>query len=207
MEIPKLAFDDIAYELLMTPLRNNIDRKTAGKGMSQTFGVVTRRHSPAEYSRNCWFRPYLYKMLLEFGNKYVPFEFNAITVNQNYQASSHRDKNNVGVSFLVAFGNYTGGELVLEEGERKGEYDICRKPIIEDFSTVYHSVKSFVGDRFSLVYYKYVDKRYPMPNLPPPSVRQVEGEWTFFRGEEVVLRKEGLPHILKGRKREKKKIT
>lgn len=193
--IPQQAFQEIQKELERLPIAMNKYRLKSGHGRSQAFGVVNRRCLPVDYSRNCWMRPYLYKLLLDFGQQYVDISFNAITVNQNYAAAPHRDKQNCGESFLVAFGDYTGGELEILEGELKGKYNICRTPIKTDFSKVLHQVLPFQGNRYSLVYYKLETKE----ELPPPSVRMYCGRWNFYRGEELINRKIGLPHPLKNR--------
>lgn len=197
--IPAEAFEPILTELRRRPLELNMCRNTAGEGRSQAFGVVNRRSCPPDYSRQCWSRPLLYKLLLEFGEKYVDVSFNAITLNQNYKAAPHYDKNNSGQSFLVAFGNFSGGQLeILEEGEDKGIYDIRNTPIKRDFSKLLHCVKDWEGERYSLVYYNFKHPRWEI-NLPPPSVREVDGKLRFFRGEEMI--KDGLPHPLRGRKK------
>ena len=190
MSIPPEAFQDILNELKRRPIEMNGYRDVAGVGRSQAFGVVNKRCLPPDYSRQCWKRPLLYKYLLEFGSKYVPFSFNAITVNQNYQASPHYDKNNNGKSFLVAFGEFSGGELELHEGSKKGIYNIRYTPIIDNFSEVLHSVKPFEGERYSLVYYTFEHPKWKV-ELPPPSVREVNGKWKFFRGD---VECHGLPH-------------
>ena len=201
MSIPQEEFSAILKELERKPVEVNIWRKISGVGRSQAFGVVGRRCLAPDYSKNCWGRPYLYKLLLEFGDKHCPFPYNAITVNQNYQASRHRDKNNVGDSFLVAFGSYTGGELEIFEGDLKGLHNINGSPIVADFSTIDHAVRPFEGSRYSLVFYTYASKRWPV-NLPPPSVKSemVRGKekWFFYRGDEKITN--GLPHPLKGRR-------
>ena len=194
--IPVTAFESIMRELEDKPLPTNEYRLIAGKGQSQTFGIVNRRCLPPDYSRLCWVRPRLYKLLLEFGKEYVPIPFNAITVNQNYKAAPHRDKNNNGSSFLVAFGDFTGGELEVLEGDLSGCHNINRNPITTDFSKVLHAVKDFIGTRYSLVYYTFQHKRWPV-DVPEPSVREVDGKLLFYRGEELC---KGLPHPLKGRK-------
>lgn len=196
--IPTTAFAEIQAEIQRRPIEMNKYRNKSGEGRSQAFGVVNRRCLPPDYSRQNWLRPYLYKLLLDFGQKYVPFEFNAITVNQNYQASKHRDKNNNGDSFLVAFGDYTGGELKIYEGDLSGTHDIKYKPIQADFSKIYHSVEPFTGERYSLVYYKFKSKR--LVELPPASVVEKDGKYFFKRGDEIITK--GLPHPLKGRTRE-----
>ena len=186
------AFSEILKELEKMPLAWNRYRTEAGEGRSQAFGVVNRRSLPTDYSRWCWKRPYLYKLLLEFAEKYVNIPWNAITVNDNYRASKHRDKGNVGRSFLVAFGDYTGGGLRIYEGDLEGVHDIRHTPIVADFSKIYHSVEPFEGKRYSLVFYTLDTGRRGKVVLPPPSVVFHEGMWVFKRGEELVIN--GLPH-------------
>jgi len=186
--IPSEAFANLIAELQRRPIEINKYRPSSGIGRSVAFGIVNKRCMPADYSRQCWTRPYLYKLLLDFGAEYVrDISWNAITVNQGYKASPHRDKRNGGDSFLVAFGSFTGGCLKIHEGDLSGVHNICHQPIQTDFSKVLHSVEDFTGDRYSLVYY-----RYPVKDVPlPPSVRLVNDKWKFFRGE---LQTESLPH-------------
>jgi len=187
-------FSEIVKELERQPITINKYRNVAGDGRSQAFGVVGRRGLPPDYSRQCWLRPYLYKLLLDFGSKHITHPFTSITVNQNYKAAPHKDKGNVGLSTVVAFGEYEGGTLEIFEGEKKGVWDVKHQPITTDFSKALHSVRDFTGNRYSLVY--YTSKK--SEGLPPGSVREVDGKWAFFRGEEQV---KGLPHPLKGRKK------
>lgn len=196
-EIPSEAFKEILEELRRRPVEMNKYRKESGDGRSQAWGIVNRRCLPPDYSRQCWKRPYLYKLLLEFGEKYIPFPFTSVTVNQSYQAAAHRDKSNLGESFLVAFGSYEGGELEILEGCQKGVYDIKNKPIVEDFSLMLHQVKPFTGERFSLVFYTFFNPRWVL-DVPPPSVREENGIWVFYRGEERVDMDRGLDHPLLG---------
>jgi len=112
----------------------------------------------------------------------------------NYRAGPHRDKNNVGDSVLVAFGDFTGGELEIHEGDLSGVHDIRHKPIQTDFSKVLHSVRSFEGNRISLVYYWYDLKGVV---LPPCDVRFIDGQYRFFRGDVMIHKKTGLPHPLR----------
>jgi len=191
--LPASEFEQIISELKRQPLAVNAYRNKSGLGRSQAFGAVSRRCLPPDYSRLCWQRPYLYKLLLEFAQKNVKIPFTSITVNQNYKALPHKDKGNVGDSYLVAFGDYQGGELEILEGDLKGVYDV-RTPLITDFSKVLHSVKDFTGDRYSLVFYTAKKSE----GLPPPSVIFQDNKYHFMRGDEIV---KGLPHPLKGRKK------
>jgi hypothetical protein len=67
--IPEDAFVEIIKELERQPLAINEYRLKSGSGRSQAFGIVNRRNLPPDYSRNCWCRPYLYHLLLEFGKQ------------------------------------------------------------------------------------------------------------------------------------------
>lgn len=196
--IPTAAFQPIIDELVRRPLETNKYRLKSGDGKSQAFGLVNRRSLPADYSRLCWQRPYLYKLLLDFAEKYVSIPFTSITVNQNYKARAHKDKGNIGQSFLVAFGTFTGGNLKIHEGDLSGSHDV-RTPLITDFSKVLHEVEPFEGDRYSLVFYTLEPRNFEgYVTPPPPSVVQVGNKYLFKRGDEII--KGGLPHPLKGRK-------
>ena len=197
--IPPEAFEPILAELHRRPLPQNPYRLKAGAGQTQAFGLVNRRCLPPDYSRQCWKRPYLYKLLLDFGQKYVPIPFTSITLNQNYAAAPHRDKGNVGDSFLVAFGSFKGGELVIHETDLSGTHDICYRPIVANFSKMLHSVRPFEGERFSLVFYTYNLRNNPAP--PEASVVWSDGRWRFKRGDDFC---DGLPHPITEFYRKKK---
>lgn len=194
--IPEEDFALILEELERRPLHVNRYRKQTGEGRSQAFGIVGKRCMPPDYSRLCWKRAYLYKLLLDFADKHVDIPFNAITLNQNYLAGAHRDKNNIGESYVVAFGSYTGGELEVLEGSQKGVYDICRQPFVGDLSSNLHQVKPFQGTRMSIVYYLY-----PVyEEIEFPSVRLEGDKYIFYKGDLRVDPKKGLPHPLSGYK-------
>ena len=182
---------DILEELNRSPIKIRNYRQISGTGRSQTFGAVNRRCLPIDYSTLCWIRPKLYGLLLEFAKKHVTIPFTSITVNQNYIAAPHYDKGNIGESYLIAFGEYEGGELEFHEGPLKGLHDV-RVPIVTDFSKVLHSVKPFTGTRYSLVFYN----ARGASELPPPSVVFLDGKYWFKRGDTICTE---LDHPLKGR--------
>jgi len=142
---------------------------------------------------------------LEFGRRHVPFnDWNAITLNQNYAASPHRDRGNEGLSYLVAFGEFQGGRLQIHEPDLSGCYDIRGQPIIFDGSRILHSVEQFTGDRYSLVYYRL--SKAPAKKLEQYEPTQLPKRWVLIytdeEGKETVLKRgKGLPHPLSGRKK------
>ena len=193
-------FKDILEELEHRPLPNNMYRKHVGDGRSQTFGIVHRRNLLPDYSRLCWLRPKLYKHLLDFAEKHVQIPYNAITVNQNYKSKPHYDKHNVGSSYLVGFGDYINGELKIHESDLSGEHNIRHSPIVADFSKLLHSTNNWTGNRYSLVFYQFHLPNRPVV-LPLPSVKYEDHIYKFYRGDEYIDPKIGLPHNLKGRKK------
>lgn len=178
------ALKVIATELKRRHVASNRSRLSSGVGRSQTFGVVNRRCLPNDYSARCFKRPYLYKLLLDFGMGFITTPFNAITVNQNYQCGPHRDRGNSGVSTLVAFGDFDGGELRIHDDESglKGDHCVKNRLFVCDFSAMTHSVTPFTGTRYSLVYHQTPTD----VDLPPPSVRFDGKKWVFYRGEEGI---------------------
>jgi hypothetical protein len=182
MTISPLAFDPLITELTRRPLLINNNRKNSGRGRSQTFGVVKKRRTPPDYSRHCRDRPFLYKLLIDFANINFPsFKYNAITLNQNYCCSPHKDTNNQGESLIIAFGDYIGGELVIESGVFAGKNDIRHNAICENFAKHTHWVCPFVGNRYSIVLYNC-----SAPALPRPSVKNINNEWVFCRGDRLI---------------------
>jgi hypothetical protein len=155
---------------------------------------------PPDVSRQSWLRPYLHKLLWDFGEQYVDISFNAVTVNQNYRANKHYDRNNIGNSLLVAFGEYTGGRLLIHEGDLSGAHNVQYTPMKTDFSKVLHSVEEWDGERFSLVYYMFARKGI-IPELPPFSVKEEHGTYSLYRGDQKITKKNGLPHPLRGKKK------
>jgi hypothetical protein len=115
----------------------------------------------------------------------------------------------------VAFGSFTGGELVLKACNKlktgvDKEYNIRHRPLLFDGSKTEHYTKEFEGKRWSIVYHTLVS--------PPkfPMVRQLsdyeavvkDGVWVmawYKEGEPTVYlsKKNGLAHPLKGKKKEK----
>ena len=101
-------------------------------------------------------RPELLEVFSEFRDIYfTDFDFNSIQLNYNFALGPHKDRGNTGESILVACGDYTGGLTVVEYENEIKKYNARLKPIIFDGCKYYHYVEEFVGDRYSLVFYKY----------------------------------------------------
>jgi hypothetical protein len=91
------------------------------------------------------------RLLVAWGLKHLPegFDFTSITLNRNYEAALHVDKNNVGPSSIVGLGNYSGGELWVNGS---GALDVKRKWRTFDGCS-FHATLPFTGTRYTVIYF------------------------------------------------------
>lgn len=84
------------------------------------------------------------------------FKFTSIQYNKNQRTAKHKDANNVGVSYIVGLGNYSGGELIVydEQGRNPVKVNIKNRFYKFNGSRLMHETAPFKGTRFTLVFYK-----------------------------------------------------
>ena len=195
-----LDFSAIIAELKRKPLDVNKYRLKVGQGRSQCFGIVGKRCMPPNISRQSWRNPYLHHLLMEFAKKHINIPFTSIQVNQDMTCAPHKDKGNVGISAIVAFGDYTGGELVVEGVK----HDIKNKIFLFDGSQKEHYTAPFTGERYSIVYHTIAPQErwgWVVPAITDYEAVLHEGVWKMKRlmdGKLFWGTKNGLPHPLLG---------
>jgi hypothetical protein len=147
---------------------------------------------------------------MKFALLNVPIPFTSVQVNDSYLCAAHKDKHNLGNSYIVGFGPYTGGELVLKNPTDK-EYNIRHRPILFDGSQIEHYTKQFSGRRWTIVYHTLVSPtKFPMiKKLDEYEAVIIDGAWCIAWRQEgrpvtYLSKKNGLPHPLKGRRAKKK---
>lgn len=206
-ELDESAFRDLKEHLSKATIPMNRYRRGVGDGRSQTFGMVRKRSMAPDLARNSWMDAKLHHLLMKFALVNVPVPFTSVQVNDSYQCAAHRDKHNVGMSYIVGFGNYTGGELVLKT-PNDTEYNIWHRPILFNGSEIEHWTKPFTGRRWSIVFFTLESPpRHPMiRRLEDYESVIVDGVWVIaWRREDgnttYLSKKNGLPHPLKGRKK------
>ena len=93
--------------------------------------------------------------------------YTSICLNVDFRAGPHKDSNNEGRSFIVAGGDYHGGELVVEDvggtlydelPARGVEHDIRGRWFAFDGS-ILHVVRPYVGFRVSVVFFCLPSRR------------------------------------------------
>lgn len=106
----------------------------------------------------------LYKSLRALIRYYDPdFKYTTIQVNKNVFCNPHVDKNNMGPSYGIALGDFTGGKLVVEGKE----FNIHNKFLQFD-GRKGHWITPFEGTRYSIIYFNHTF-------LPPhPSLKNIE---------------------------------
>jgi len=209
-ELPELdesAFRELLDHMSKKKIGVNRYRTKVGDGRSQCFGMVRKRSMAPDLSRQSWMDARLHYLLMKFALVNVPIPFTSIQVNDSYLCASHKDVHNTGDSYIVGFGSYTGGELVLKN-PTDTEYNIRHRPILFDGSLIEHFTKQFSGSRYTIVYHTLVSPpKFPMINkLEDFEAVVVDGSWVIAWRRvgyptQYLSKKNGLPHPLRGRKK------
>jgi hypothetical protein len=78
-----------------------------------------------------------------------------ITVNKNLVCKKHTDGGNTGRSYIISFGKFTGGRLIIEKkgGGDPRPVDIYRKFVAFEGSLQPHETEAYEGERYSAVFY------------------------------------------------------
>jgi hypothetical protein len=146
--------------------------------------------------------PHVYRELQALMHKYDPsFQYTHITLNYNLRCKRHTDGGNLGPSYIAAFGNFKGGELIVEQQENVGAgkdsvVDTCDLPLTPHVDkrtttidryldlksrfvkfngkTQPHETAPFCGERYTLVYYT--------SDIVPPTVDRRASSSTVMKG-------------------------
>lgn len=127
-------------------------RSKSGLGRSQCFGLVKQRNGKYSGSRLNFERMDIYKELQIIGKKILPgnFQYTSVQVNQNYTTLPHKDTGNRGESAIIGFGDYSNGQLKIEDTPVNIKY----KLVYFDGSMHEHSTLPHTGNRYSLVFHR-----------------------------------------------------
>ena len=87
----------------------------------------------------------------------VPFTVDQSQINKNWWSPPHKDSGNVGKSWIIGFGDYDGGNTVVEFPEGDEEFDIKHNFTTFNGSLYTHWTTPFFGKRYSIVFYNHKD--------------------------------------------------
>ena len=126
--------------------------KIKGNGRSIVFGKVNKYGKGVK--NNDYFGdsslntkyPRIFQILQRI-KEYYSFDCTSFQINHNFKCLPHKDKNNIGKSLIIGFGNYTGGNLIVNNES----YDINYKPLIFDGCENEHYVDEFQGERYTII--------------------------------------------------------
>ena len=138
-------------EDITIPIKNQTNgRRGFPNHRAITFGLTKGRFSgKTDLSYYTKMYPQIYNEIVRIGNLFS-FEFTSIHLNHNVTCPKHKDENNQGNSLLLSFGNYTGGNIMIEEKK----YDANCNGIIFNGSLLEHwNTNDLVGNKYSLVFF------------------------------------------------------
>jgi len=155
-------FPNIDFNFKRKNVRRNIEDKGykgfalglvnswAGKGeRAGQQQLITNRTRTPKYKD-------LFKEACDLMDEYDPeFKYTSIQFNKNYQCARHKDGKNMGISYIIGFGDYTDGQLIVydELGGNPKKKNIKHKFFTFNGSEFYHETAEFTGDRITLVFY------------------------------------------------------
>lgn len=114
------------------------------------FGLIKPRFKKnIELSLYARKYPEIYIDLINIGKIICPFEFKTIQVNKNCRCPPHKDNKNESRSIIVSFGEYVGGELVIEDEV----FNAYENPIEFDGKNKLHWNLEHKGTKYSLIYF------------------------------------------------------
>jgi hypothetical protein len=153
-------FKELKFLVARHPPRISDSRENSGIGRTQPYGIINRMKGGlgVGLGMNCEKYPKIWEEGRTLSHMICPddLKWTTFMLNMNYEAVPHIDKNNIGESLVVAFGDYTGGELVtIAEDLSETEYNIRYKPVLMDASKIVHYVKPITsGTRYSIIFFR-----------------------------------------------------
>jgi hypothetical protein len=157
---PFSEFAELEQLFSKTTFPHNTERfKGLEKNRCLTFGIIknriTKKIEPSVISMK---KPEIYSKLIEIGNKICPFKFTTIHVNKNVVSPRHKDSLvNKSPSVIVSFGDYTGGELLIEE-DKVNIYNCKNHPLLFDGRHFFHWNNPIdSGIKYSIIFYNAIE--------------------------------------------------
>lgn len=128
--------------------RERAKKGGAGRGRSVLLGENIRKKGVlTKFTQS---HPELYQQVQALARKYIPFAVKHFMLNKNYQTQPHRDSKNVGESIIFSFGDYEGGDLIIEGRKRKTHLNMVR---MNGSTQTHWNLPITKGTRYSLIFF------------------------------------------------------
>jgi hypothetical protein len=156
-KIDNILIDNLYNELQKITVKqlgkSNVRLNFKAKDRSVVFGTSRGRfNGVVALSSASKKYPHIWDLLQQIGNQLPKdFEYNSVFLNHNVVCQPHKDKNNVGKSILISFGEYSGCNIFIDGIQ----YDANRQPVLFNGSLLEHyNTDDLVGNKYSLVFFK-----------------------------------------------------
>ena len=142
-----------ALQKIIIPIKKGTNsRRGFGEHRATTFGLVRQRKS-GKTAISCATKkhPLIWKLLQELGMA-LDYDYSSIHLNHNVVCPKHKDSKNASFTLLISFGDYDGGNIVIDGKE----YDARHTPIIFNGAYLEHWNTPLVsGNKYSLIFYHH----------------------------------------------------
>ena len=161
-----IVFNEISKIEFKIQSRNNITEDGKGNNRGVVLGYIKNyphytknlgypKYALSRTSKTAKYNNLFYEAFMLGLCELPDFFFTSVQINKNHRCCKHIDSYNVGVSYIIGLGDYTGGELRIYNRDNTYEdIDIRNKWYCFNGSKLYHETLPFTGERYSLVYYK-----------------------------------------------------
>ncbi|GBG32156.1 Hypothetical Protein FCC1311_083812 [Hondaea fermentalgiana] len=174
------ALEKVAWTEVVNTSRKNVipgDAPKCAKGKPYCMSFILGPNMKDPERRPSYWteqNPELFRLLCELMKKRDPdHQFTNITINKNLRCKPHRDRGNHGMSYIIGFGDYQGGELMVGPRSAKAPGNdpvaeaqagrgfvkhIIRRRWLSFFGAQEtHFTAPFTGDRYTCVFYNFPD--------------------------------------------------
>lgn len=135
----------INYERARSRSKKNNPRP--GKGRSVLIGKIPMRNDVSNFTKD---HPEIYEEIKKLSNKYCPFPVKSFMLNKNYQTEPHYDSKNSKESMIFSFGNYEGGDLIVENIPVKTHLQTY---VMNSSKQLHWNLPITKGTRYSLIFF------------------------------------------------------
>ena len=122
------------------------------KHRATVFGLTKpRKSNKIKLSMMSLKYPEIWDEIIKIGKIICPeLSYTSVYVNNNVTCPKHKDKNNIGNSCLVSFGDYSGGNIVINDTVYNAD---CNAIIFNASQNEHWNKNDLKGNKYSLVFY------------------------------------------------------